>query len=353
MLKKHVLKIRLAGIVIASGLISCAETVKPGVVNSDKGATATASAQGTTEPEKTVAKPAATKVEPASDWMLGSALKINFQKADSATPEGYLADVGEAFGDRKNGFSYGWNFENTDATRDRNSAEADDPRYHTFNHLQKDDANPAVWEIELPTGVYGVHLVAGEPSHTDQINTIDLEGQRLTDDDGEDEFDEYDVFVQISDGRLTLKAAEGAANAKVAFIEITPRELTPRELTLEVEDFTLTEATVRNLPEAGGGKAVALLGENSSASRTIQIAAGSYELYVFIRGTDSEQDAIFVTIAGTEYRFYNDDHGVLGPATSNDGDPVVVSIPADGKYSVTLTFAEPGVLIDRLVLKGR
>ena len=125
------------------------------------------------------------------------------------------------------------------------------------------------------------------------------------------------------------------------------------EITLEAEDFTLTEAKVRNLPEAGGGKAVALSGEGSSASRTISIAAGSYELHVFIRGTDGEQDAVFVTIAETEYRFYNDDHGVLGPAFSNDGDPVVVSIPANGEYTVSLTFAEPGVLIDRLVLKGR
>ena len=205
MMKKYWSTIRLAGIVIAAGLISCAEAVKPGGVN--------------------LAEKKAAETGPADGWMLGLALKINFQPPDSATPEGYLADVGEAFGDRGNGFSYGWNSA-TEDTRDRNSAEAEDPRYHTFNHLQKDDKNPAVWEIELPTGLYSVHLVAGEPSHTDQVNTFVLEGRWLTDPDGEDSFDEYEADVLVSDGRLTLQPGQGAENAKVAFIEITPKMLT-------------------------------------------------------------------------------------------------------------------------------
>ena len=198
-MRKHWSTIRLVGIVIVAGLISCAEAVKPG------------------------AGRAASHAKSASDWILGTAVKINFQKSDSATPPGYLADEGDAFGDRENGFSYGWNVDNTDVSRDRNSAESEDPRFHTFNHLQKDDENPAVWEIELPTGEYGVHLVAGEPSHTDQISNFDLEGKLLTDPDGEDNFDEYEVSVQVSDGRLTLQPAEGAVNSKVLFIEITPR----------------------------------------------------------------------------------------------------------------------------------
>ena len=204
MMKKHWSTIRLAGIVIVAGLISCAEAVKPGGVNFD---------------EKRAAE-----TGPAGGWMLGLVLKINFQPPDSATPEGYLADVGEAFGDRGNGFSYGWNLA-TEDTRERNSAKAPDQRYDTLNHLQKQDTN-AVWEIELPTGVYGVYLVAGDPNHTDQINTFDLEGRWLMDPDGEDSFDEYEADVLVRDGRLTLQPGRGAENAKVAFIEITPRTLT-------------------------------------------------------------------------------------------------------------------------------
>ena len=46
---------------------------------------------------------------------------INFQPAASAVPAGYDVDSGAIFGDRGNGLSYGWNFDDSANTRDRNS----------------------------------------------------------------------------------------------------------------------------------------------------------------------------------------------------------------------------------------
>ena len=63
-------------------------------------------------------------------------------------PEGYLPDYGEAFGDRGNGFSYGWSRDITADARDRDVANSPDQRYDTFIHFQKGEA--AVWEIVLP-----------------------------------------------------------------------------------------------------------------------------------------------------------------------------------------------------------
>ena len=47
--------------------------------------------------------------------------KINFQPAGSTVPEGYRADSGKVYGPREGGLSYGWNKDNQENTRDRNS----------------------------------------------------------------------------------------------------------------------------------------------------------------------------------------------------------------------------------------
>jgi len=149
----------------------------------------------------------------------GQSVKINFQPAASETPEGYLADTGVVFGDQGNGFSYGWDSDISADMRDRGAD--DDQRYDTLTHLQK-ATTPAVWEIALENGQYEVFLVCGDPSNTNQTNTMDIEGVVVEDPDGEDNFDEYEVTVEVTDGRLTITAAmdAGGDNAKVAFVDI-------------------------------------------------------------------------------------------------------------------------------------
>ncbi|MCH8194302.1 MAG: hypothetical protein IIA65_09855, partial [Planctomycetes bacterium] len=157
----------------------------------------------------------------------GQSVKINFQQATSITPDGYLPDSGQVFGDRGNGFSYGWGVA-VNQTRDRGRDDiAPDQRYDTLNHLQK-NGRFEVWEIELENAEYGIFLVGGDSNHTDQVNHFDVEGVIVEDPDGQDNFDEWEFVVTVADGRLTITPTPEAQNSKLMFIDITL--LTPPEL---------------------------------------------------------------------------------------------------------------------------
>jgi hypothetical protein len=60
----------------------------------------------------------------------------------------------------------------------------------------------------------------GDPGYKNQINTVNIEGIVIEDPDGEDNFDEYIVVVEVKDKRLTISPGEGADNAKICFVDI-------------------------------------------------------------------------------------------------------------------------------------
>ena len=152
-----------------------------------------------------------------------SEIKINFQATGAPIPDGYLPDYGEMFADRGNGWSYGWSQDMTDSTRDRNSGNAPDQRYDTLIHFF---ARGAIWEIELPNGTYNLFVVCGDPSNADSNNQIEIEGEILADDpDGLDSFDEFELTVTVTDGRLTWSEPAGSY-VKPCFIEIEGEALT-------------------------------------------------------------------------------------------------------------------------------
>jgi hypothetical protein len=150
--------------------------------------------------------------------------KINFQLAGSPTPAGYLADEGAVYGDRGNGFSYGWNLNNSATARDRNSSASPDQRYDTLQHLQKPENPNGVWEIGLVNGSYTVRVVSGDPSHIDSVFRMNVEGQLAVNatPTTTQRWAEGTVTVNITDGRLTITNASGAANNKICFVDITP-----------------------------------------------------------------------------------------------------------------------------------
>ena len=134
----------------------------------------------------------------------GQTVYINFQQPASETPEGYLPDAGAVFGDRGNGFSYGWDRDINADARDRDSGNAPDQRWDTLIHLQK--GADVIWEIALENGLYNVYIVAGDAGYTDQINTFDIEGVLVEDPDGEaGNFDELTATVTVADGRLSRR----------------------------------------------------------------------------------------------------------------------------------------------------
>src|SRR5262245_46127413 len=99
-------------------------------------------------------------------------LHVNFQPAGAVTPPDYLADTGAVYGARGNGYTYGWDASNTVATRERNVNA--DQRYDTFIHTQA--FGTRTWEVDVPNGLYTVHVVAGDPSYYDSVYKINVEG---------------------------------------------------------------------------------------------------------------------------------------------------------------------------------
>jgi hypothetical protein len=145
---------------------------------------------------------------------------IDFRPSTGAGAPGYRADTGLAFGGRGSGFSYGWNVDNTANTRRRNSLSSPGLRWDTLNHMQQ--GGTFTWEIAVPNGPYRVKIVAGDPSFTNGIFKIAAEGQ-LTVDGAQStnvRWVEGTRTVTVSDGRLTISNAAGAANNKLVFVEI-------------------------------------------------------------------------------------------------------------------------------------
>lgn len=139
-------------------------------------------------------------------------------------PGGYQKDDGAAYGARGNGYTYGWNVDNTANGRDRNAANSPDQRYDTLNHMQKAGGGSA-WEMAVSNGAYTVRVVAGDPSNYDSVYKINVEGVLAVDGTPTSTAPWIDrtVTVTVSDGRLTISNATGASNNKICFLEISRR----------------------------------------------------------------------------------------------------------------------------------
>jgi len=149
-------------------------------------------------------------------------LKINFQPSSSPVPAGYLVDGGAVFGSRGNGYSYGWNIDNTSFVRDRNSSRSPDQRYDTLNHLQK-AGGARTWEITVPNGTYNVFAVAGDPDYIDSVFRLNVEGVLTVSGTPTSATHWFSGSnsVTVSDGRLTVSNGTGGSNNKICFIEIS------------------------------------------------------------------------------------------------------------------------------------
>ncbi|MFB6319145.1 glycoside hydrolase family 2 TIM barrel-domain containing protein [Saccharicrinis sp. FJH54] len=180
----------------------------------------------------------------ANDTLLPGDLKINFQPAGSATPEGYLPDVGSAYGDRDNGFTYGWIPSNTENTRERSFIS--DPVFNTFNHIIKNDV-AYTWEIAVDNGVYQVSIGCGDPDYTDSYHKILVEGQLVL--EGFNTATAMKVAtdtVTVTDGKLTVRPAFGASNAKINFIYLTQLEgIIYTKLEIQNGSFELPEEDLK------------------------------------------------------------------------------------------------------------
>ncbi len=278
----------------------------------------------------------------------GLEVKINFQPSSAQIPEGYFPDYGEVFGDRDNGFFYGWDRDIQGDSRRRGRSL--DKRYDTLVQMQED--GPTTWEIELPNGGYTIFLACGDPSYTDQINTMDVEGVILVDPDGRDNFDEYNVTVIVNDGRLTIQPAPAGTKCKVMFLHITKIAL-PKAHDPVPADDALHEDTQAELSWTAGDFAAlhdVYFGENSAdvlngIGGTFQ---GSQEETSSVVGTDDHRypDGL---VPGTTYYWRIDEVNDLNPDSPWQGDLWSFTVPPRTAYDPEpaegAEFVDPNVIL--------
>jgi hypothetical protein len=153
----------------------------------------------------------------------GFSAKVSFRPAASPVPAGYVGDSGAAYGARGGGLTYGWNGDNSAATRDRNSAVSADELHDGLIHLQKPELPDARWEIAVPNGTYSVHIVAGDPDHFDSVFRLNVEGVPVVSGTPttSSRWVEGTGTVTVNDGKLTISNGSGASNNKMNFVELT------------------------------------------------------------------------------------------------------------------------------------
>jgi beta-galactosidase len=146
-------------------------------------------------------------------------VSIAFQPVSEQVPNGYLPDYGFVYGDRGNGFTYGWDVDNSanTAVRHVNS----DPRYDRLIYMQVPGGGQ-LWEIAVPNGTYDVHLVSGDPSFVDSIYEVAINGVLATSGGVQSTHPYQEAWrrIKVKDGLLILSNAAGSRNNKLNFIDI-------------------------------------------------------------------------------------------------------------------------------------
>jgi hypothetical protein len=154
-----------------------------------------------------------------------NAVKVNFQLATTATPQGYLADAGQPYSDAR---GYGWvnpvskePKDNTANMRERSSATVE-TRMRTLALMQ--GTSPGSWELKVANGTYNVTVGAGDIGFYDSNHRINAEGTPVISGfvpTAQTPTQIATATVEVTDGKLTLDAA-GGTNTKITFVIVDP-----------------------------------------------------------------------------------------------------------------------------------
>jgi len=111
-------------------------------------------------------------------------LKISFQSSDTLTPEGWLLDDGKLYGERSNGFSYGWKCDVSSEMVNAGAANRNRQLYTTLeNTLVATDplsrCDGQEWRIELPEGEYAVEMTIQDTEHWSRSDGCLVQGLNL------------------------------------------------------------------------------------------------------------------------------------------------------------------------------
>lgn len=135
-------------------------------------------------------------------------VNISFQPANFPLQTGYKGDFGQTFGDRGNGYSYGWNVDHTGRTFAYSAL----PGYETvygaaWSLIKMLPGSSTSWEIALPNGTYDVTILAAGYQCQGQLQQIAVEGVLVVNGTAGWDYDTYvggTQTISLSDGRLTV-----------------------------------------------------------------------------------------------------------------------------------------------------
>jgi len=133
-------------------------------------------------------------------------------------------------------------------------------------------------------------------------------------------------------GRVAAVLALAALTAGCGRLGLSAKSATT---VLDVKRFELKDVEQKDLPGAVGGKAVLFARETSKATREVPLKAGKYQLVVYVQAPDTETDAIYVWVEGTETRVYPDEYGKIAPAL-----PVAFTVKEDKAVRIALAASE-------------
>ncbi|HYG76413.1 MAG TPA: PKD domain-containing protein [Planctomycetota bacterium] len=192
-------------------------------------------------------------------------IRINFQPAGAAVPAGFLPDLGTVYGNRGNGFFYGWDrFVGNDA---RERGLHADQTYDTHCAVPPGRS----WKLRVANGQYDVRFVMGDPQFADNTNNIYVQDKLLSDTDGHDHFDEFVTTVNVTNETLVLRqAANTGGNATICFLELSPKPSVGKGVSVNFQPAT-SERVSGMLVDSGA--AFAARGNGHSYGWDIDIAA--------------------------------------------------------------------------------
>jgi fibronectin type 3 domain-containing protein len=140
--------------------------------------------------------------------------------SDSAN--GYLTDVGSAYGARGNGQSFGWNQDNTANGVDRNSTNAPNEQQDSFAQMQAAGNPNASWAIAVPNGTYKVNVTVGDPSAFNSVYVINVNGQQVLSGTPTASKLWFQTVtpITVTNGQIQVTNGTGAQNNKIDYIII-------------------------------------------------------------------------------------------------------------------------------------
>jgi hypothetical protein len=153
------------------------------------------------------------------------AAKINFQPTNALVPVGFWFDAGAVFGNRSNGYNYGWeaNLPNLNVLA-RGAGRSQDLRYDTLCQMQS-GGNHA-WQISLPNGPYSVLLSAGDSAYSNGFYQILVNNSLLLNGvpTASNRWVEGLGTVVVTNGLLTVTSGAGAISNRLDYLEISALE---------------------------------------------------------------------------------------------------------------------------------